>query len=80
MCKVSDIGALWILGLWVRHVQPVWSSLGKGRVSEDTPCPSPLRPGQVRETKLLWLPSEATEDLLSLPGPSTTLIIRYSVI
>lgn len=30
--------------------------------------------------RLLWLPSEATEDSLSLPGPLSTLIVCYSVI
>lgn len=49
--KVSGIGVLLTLGLWVREVQPVWSSPGKSTVSEDTPCPSPLRHGQVRGTK-----------------------------
>lgn len=49
--KVFGIGVLLTLGLWVREVQPVWSSPGKSTVSEDTPCPSLLRHGQVRGTK-----------------------------
>lgn len=80
--KVSGIGILLTLGLWIREVQPVWSSLGKGTVSEDTPCPVRLLWDMARleGQRLLWLPSEATEDSLSLPGPLTTLLVRYSVI